>query len=194
MAREQVKKKPPAKGGAPAPALTGGVLMNKAGARVAADAWTFLADEDAIPETGDIAVSQARFAAERDALLARNAGRLGLVVQPAKDQVEDIGADAHRFALIAVSFPAYRDGRGFSAARLLCERYKYEGELRAVGDVLPDQVFYMLRCGFDAFALKAHHPEEDFARAAKTFSISYQTSSDGRLPVHRLRAARREGA
>lgn len=190
MAREQVKKKPPAKGGAPAP-LQGGVLMDKTGARVASDAWTFLADEDAIPESGDIAVSQTRFLAERDALLARNAGRLGLVIQPAKEEVEAVGADAQRFALIAVGFPAYRDGRGFSTARLLRERYGYSGELRAVGDVLPDQVFYMLRCGFDAFSLKAHHPEEDFARAAKTFSISYQSATDQRLPVHRLRAAKK---
>lgn len=188
MAREQVKKKPPAKGGAPVAPLTGGVLMDKTGARVAGDAWVFLGDEDAIPDTGDIAVSQARFVTERDALLARNAGRLGLVIQPAKDEVEQVGEDAQRFALIAVGFPAYRDGRGFTTARLLRERYKYAGELRAVGDVLPDQVFYMLRCGYDAFALKAHHPEEDFARAAQTFSISYQGSSDGRLPVHRLRA------
>jgi len=165
--------------------------MDKTGARVASDAWTFLADEDAIPESGDIAVSQTRFLAERDALLARNAGRLGLVIQPAKEEVEAIGADAQRFALIAVGFPAYRDGRGFSTARLLRERYGYTGELRAVGDVLPDQVFYMLRCGFDAFSLKAHHPEEDFARAAKTFSISYQSATDQRLPVHRLRAAKK---
>jgi uncharacterized protein (DUF934 family) len=187
MAREQVKRKPPAKGGAPAP-LQGGVLMDKSGARVAGDPWAFLADEDAIPETGDIVVSQARFLAEREALLARNAGRLGVLVQPSKDEVEQIGADAPRFALIAVGFPAYRDGRGFTTARLLRERYAFIGELRAVGDVLPDLIFFMLRCGFDAFALKAHHPEEDFARAARTFSVAYQGAADGRLPAHRLRA------
>ncbi len=191
MAREQVKRKPAAKGAGPA-LLGDGVLLDHKGAPIADDPWIFLGDEDAIPAAGDIAVTQTRFLAERDALLARNAGRLGVLVAPA-DAVEDIAPDVARFALIAVSFPAYRDGRGFTSARLLRERFGYHGPLRAVGDVLPDLAFFMLRCGFDELALKSPDPQRDFAVAAASFTEVYQGAADGRAPAAALRARRRKG-
>lgn len=191
MAREQVKRKPAAKG-APAPSLEGGVLMNAQGARIA-DEWTFLADGEDGPESGAFVLPITRWLAERETLLARNDVKLGILIG-AGEKIEDVADDLSRFDLVAVAFPAYRDGRGFTTARLARERYGFKGDLRAVGDVLPDLLFYMLRCGFSSFTLRAPHPEEDFARAAKTFSISYQAASDGRLPAHRLRAAKRKGA
>ena len=182
MAREQVKRK---KTAAPAE-IPRGVLV-KNGARVGDDAWRVLDDEAAVPADGDIVVSLARFKGERAALLARNGGRLGVVIAPG-EAVEDIGEDSMRFSLVMVQFPVFRDGRGFTSARLLRERYGYGGELRAVGEVLEDQIFFMLRCGFDAFEIIGSDPEAAFARAAKTFSAAYQAATDGLLPVSAHRA------
>lgn len=187
MARDQVRKKPPAKGG-PTPLPSDGALIRD-GKIVADDPWTFLADGEDGPEIGDIVLPLHRYLAERDALVGRK-GRLGVLIG-AGDEVEDIAQDIHRFDLIAVAFPAFRDGRGFTSGRLLRERYGYRGELRAVGDVLSDLLFYMLRCGFTSFTLRGPDPEAAFARAARTFSRSYQGASDGRKAVSALRAERR---
>jgi uncharacterized protein (DUF934 family) len=186
MAREQVKLK---KAGAPVAIKRGQLLRD--GAR-ADDSWTLLADDAAIPAEGDIVVTATRFKAEREALLARNAGRLGVSVASA-DAIEDIAEDVSRFSVIFVEFPTFRDGRGYSSARLLRERYAYKGELRAIGDVLEDQIFYMLRCGFDALEINAPDPEKIFARAAKSFSVAYQPAVEGLLPAHILRARQRAG-
>ncbi len=191
MAREQVKRKPGAKGAGPA-LLGDGLLLDQNGAPVTNDPWSFLSVEDEIPAAGDIVISLPRYLAGRDALAARKSGRLGVLVAPA-DKVEDLAQDVRNFALIAVSFPAYRDGRGFTTARLLRDRYGYAGELRAVGDVLPDLVFFMLRCGFSALALKSPDPVRDFKIAAGTFSQAYQPASDARTPVYALRRQRRKG-
>ena len=86
---------------------------------------------------------------QRDALLDR-AGGLGVWLD-ANDDPALIAGDLGHFAVIAVNFPQFTDGRGYSIGRLLRERYGWRGELRAVGDVLRDQLFYLTRCGFDAF-------------------------------------------
>src|SRR3569833_125328 len=88
------------------------------------------------------------FVANREAVLA-NPHPNGLLVLPA-DKVEDFAADLGRFASVAVSFPGFTDGRGYTSARLLSERYHYAGELRAIGDVLMDQITLMQRCGSNA--------------------------------------------
>jgi uncharacterized protein (DUF934 family) len=189
MAREQVKRVPAGKG-APAPSLEGGTLIGADG-KLMSDEWTFLADGEDGPETGNIVLPLHRYLAERETLLARNDGKLGVLIG-AGEAIEDIAEDIQRFDLVAVAFPAFKDGRGYTTGRLARERYGFKGDLRAVGDVLPDQLFYMLRCGYSSFTLRAPNPEEDFARAAKTFSVSYQAAGDGRLPAHRLRAALRK--
>lgn len=96
-------------------------------------------------------VPLAVFLADREAFLD-NQAPLGLVVSPA-DRIEDAAADIHRFSSIAIEFPAFTDGRGYSTARLLRERLSYQGEMRAIGDVLQDQINFMRRCGFDAFVV-----------------------------------------
>jgi phosphoadenosine phosphosulfate reductase len=95
------------------------------------------------------------FLANRDAFLA-NPHPLGLLVVPG-DRIEDVEADLGCFASVAIKFPAFSDGRGYSTARLLAERYKYAGEIRAVGDVLQDQIPHMRRCGFNALVV-THEP------------------------------------
>ncbi len=92
-------------------------------------------------------------------------------------------------ALIAVDFPAFKDGRGFSLATLLRSRYGFRGDLRAIGDVVIDLVFYMRRVGFSSFALRADQDPQTAAAALKTFTDVYQTSADQPLPYFRRRAA-----
>lgn len=91
-----------------------------------------------------------------------------------------------RLALIEVSFPKYRDGRGYSAARILREA-GYKGELRAAGDVLVDQIAFMRRCGFDAFHADAELDEPAVERALNRYPQVYQDAADARPAVWRLR-------
>ena len=91
-----------------------------------------------------------------------------------------------RLALIEVSFPSFRDGRGYSAGRLLREA-GYEGELRAAGDVLVDQVPFMRRCGFDSFAPEAPIDPTTLARSLARYAAPYQRAADGAAPVWQRR-------
>ena len=91
-----------------------------------------------------------------------------------------------RIALVEVSFPRFRDGRGYSAARILREA-GYTGELRAQGDVLVDQMLFMRRCGFDSFAPQAEIDAETLDAALKRYEFFYQPAADGAVPVWKLR-------
>jgi len=92
---------------------------------------------------------------------------------------------------VAVHFPQFADGRGYSLGRLLRERYGWRGELRAIGDVLRDQLFYLTRCGFDAFDLREDQDLQAALSAFDDFSESYQTAVDQRQPLFRRRILRR---
>ena len=105
------------------------------------------------------------------------------------DGPEAIAAELAAFAVIGVNFPKFTDGRGYSTARLLRQRYGYAGELRAIGDVLHDQLFYMARCGFDAFALKEGKGIAKAVNAFDTFKTPYQAAVDQTQPLFRRRAA-----
>lgn len=137
---------------------------------------------------GDILVPLTIWRARTAELRARS-GRCGLILN-GDDPIEETAADLDHFPVIAVHFPKFADGRGYSLAALLRQRYGYRGELRAVGDVLHDQLFFLQRVGFDAFAL---HPEKDAAYALaagfSTFSERYQGASDQPLPLFRRRTA-----
>lgn len=113
-----------------------------------ADPWQAVPDEGALPD-GALIVPKKRWLAERGELDGRNAP-LGLLIS-AGETVDDIAGDLARFALVALSFPKFSDGRAFSTARLLREKYGFTGELRAVGNVLADQIPFMHRVGFDSF-------------------------------------------
>jgi uncharacterized protein (DUF934 family) len=102
---------------------------------------------------------------------------------------EAIAGDLAAFSVIAVNFPKFTDGRGYSTGRLLRERYTYQGELRAIGDVLHDQIFLMARCGFDAFALKEGKDIAKALAAFETFKTPYQAAADQTQPLFRRRAA-----
>src|SRR5579883_2764531 len=115
------------------------------------DVWIKLADGDAAPSAGAIIVSAARWRAEREAM-SRRADPVGVAISPGKDADEQLREAAER-PLVALEFPKFADGRAFSLAQLLRERYGFTGELRAIGDVLLDELALMLRCGFDSFEI-----------------------------------------
>jgi uncharacterized protein (DUF934 family) len=141
---------------------------------------------DAIPPAGAVIVTLDQWQKQRDALLARGTP-LGIRLH--SDQPPDLIADdVQRFALIALEFPKFRDGRAYSYARLLRERYGFKGELRAVGDVLLEQLLFMLRTGFDAFDVQqSPDPVAAFQTAISDFSVWYQPTADGRRTALQLR-------
>src|SRR5690606_12426030 len=100
---------------------------------------------------------------------------------------EEIAEDLQHFQVVALNFPAFTDGRHYSSARLLRERYGYKGEVRAIGDVLRDQLFLMRRCGFDAFAVRPDRDPYDALLGLKDFSVTYQAASDDPRPLFRRR-------
>ena len=153
----------------------------------AQDIYASVADDDTLPE-GPVLVSLARFKKDRDALLARNTP-VGIRLQAAENP-ESLGADVNHFALIALEFPKFRDGRAFSWARMLRTRLGFTGEIRAVGDFLFDQVNYQHRVGFDAWEVPDHFTIEMFNRALGEMTYVYQPSSDGRKTIRDLRASR----
>ena len=119
-------------------------------ARFEPDARTLVADDAELP-AGAFFVSLARFRAERETLLSRGAD-LGILLEPT-DRIEEIGEDLPHVGALAVRFPKFGDGRGYSTARLARERYGFKGELRAIGDVLWDQLEAYGRCGFDTLVI-----------------------------------------
>ena len=153
--------------------------------KLVADSFAAVADDAALPE-GGIMVSLARFQKERDALLARNTP---LAVRLKSDEnPEKLGDDVHRFAAIALEFPKFRDGRGFSWARMLRTRLNYTGEIRVVGDFIYDQMSYLTRVGANAFEVPPGFTEAQYARALSEMTYVYQPSSDGKRTIRDLRA------
>lgn len=160
---------------------------------VTADSWTTLElAEGETPESvalpdGDIIFPLAVWQARKTEIVSRHK-RIGLLLK-GEDRVEDIAADLDYFIVIAVDFPKFVDGRGYSTASLLRQRYGYQGELRAVGDVLHDQLFFMRRVGFDSYALKDGKDVTYALQAAfASFSDAYQASTSQPQPYFRRRA------
>lgn len=155
---------------------------------VVADDWTVLKLADGeTPETaavpdGKVIVPLAVWQAQRDRLTTRN--DIGVLI-PSDGRPEMLKDDVARLPLIAVDFPKFTDGRGYSIAYNLRARLGFTGELRAVGDVLRDQLFYMQRVGFNAFAVRADRDIHDALKGLTDFSESYQTSWDRKQPLFR---------
>lgn len=147
--------------------------------RFVADPWRGWADDDVPADVRYVHVPVTVFLDNREAFLA-SPHPIGLQVSPG-EKVEDIADDLGRFSSIAINFPAFTDGRGYSSARLLRERYGYEGELRAVGDVLTDQIPFMRRCGINAFVVM-HKPTREALERGDLAAVShyYQPVGTGR--------------
>ena len=143
-------------------------------------------NEPNVPLTGDWIVSLAMWGEQR-AQLSQRSGKNGVLLENTDDP-RVLAPDFDQLALIAVSFPKFTDGRGYSIARLL-RRLGWKGELRAVGDVLRDQLFYMTRCGFDAFALREDQDAQVALTAFSDFSTPYQPAIDDGVRLGTARAA-----
>ncbi len=156
---------------------------------VVADDWQVLRPS---PETPAVALPGGRVLVPLAVWLARreeftDRGDVGVWLGPADDPAQ-LAPWLGQLPLVAIDFPKFTDGRGYSSAYLLRARYGYRGELRAIGDVLPDQLFYLRRVGFDAYAVRA---DKDIRRALQTlraFSDAYQGSWDNALPAFRRHA------
>ncbi|MDB6145421.1 MAG: hypothetical protein JWP80_4465 [Pseudomonas sp.] len=152
------------------------------------ESWHLLPKDttlDGLSNCDDLIVPLRLWVDHSRALLARDGG-LGVWLD-SDEEAEQIGEDANQFKVIALNFPAFTDGRSFSNARLLRDRYGFKGELRAIGDVLRDQLFYMSRCGFDAFAIRPDKDPYEALQGLQDFSVTYQAATDQPLPLFRRR-------
>ena len=152
------------------------------------DAYALLRDAGSLaelPEATPVIVPLALWTAARAVLIAR--GDAGVWLAPADDPAT-IASDVKLIPVIAIDFPKFTDGRGYSIARLLRDRYDYRGELRAIGDVQHDQLYYLREVGFDAFALRDDKDAEDALRGFRDFRDGYQSTAV-RTPWFRRRAS-----
>ncbi|MER0202527.1 MAG: DUF934 domain-containing protein [Nitrosomonas sp.] len=161
------------------------IIKNKA---IVADDWTVLrlqeqeTPENVIVAAGKVIVPLQVWQAQRAALQDRK--EIGVWLA-SDERPEELKGDIEKFSVIAVDFPKFSDGRGYSIAFNLRARLRYSGELRAIGDVLRDQLFYLQRVGFDAFAPHPDRKIEDVIKGLSDFSEVYQTSFDQKLPLFR---------
>ncbi|KIU52477.1 MULTISPECIES: DUF934 domain-containing protein [Bradyrhizobium] len=147
--------------------------------RLTTDPFVHVADGAELPGDGAVLVSAERFLADPEALL-RRAGKVG-VIWPNNRALDELVPHLDRLATVALVFPTFRDGRAYSQARLLRERYGYDGELRATGQILRDQFVFMTRAGFDAFEVKKDADADAFAATMQRYSVFYQPTGDGRV-------------
>lgn len=148
--------------------------------RAAEDSFTHVADDEELPP-GDVILSLTRFQAEGDRLLS-DGRRVGVRLE-AHEEVEALAYDLPRLGLVALVFPKYRDGRAYTNARLVRERFQFAGQVRAVGDVLREQAGFMVRCGFDAFEPADDSSANAWQAAVGRYRHVYQRSADGRAPA-----------
>jgi uncharacterized protein (DUF934 family) len=157
--------------------------------KIVADEFADVSAAAEIPASGALIVSFEQWQSQRAALLGRG-NTLGIRLR-SDQSPELIAADVAHFRVVALEFPKFRDGRAYSYARLLRERYGFEGELRAVGEVLLEQLFFMMRVGFDAFEVVSADPLRDYQTSLADFSVWYQPTADGRPTAIQLRHGRR---
>lgn len=147
------------------------------------DAWTFISDDQPIPAEGAVIVTLPRLTAEIDALSGRDLG----VRLASAELAEAVAPFLDDLSLIAVEFPKFRDGRGFSTARELRERYGYNGTIRAVGHTLPDQYRFLLRVGFTQVEVPDDRDLAAWQHALAEIAVAYQRAVDDATPATLLR-------
>lgn len=169
------------------------IIRNQA---IVEDNWTAIESTEAIPESGKVIIRQLRWLAEKEALKSR--GKLGVRLEPSLD-VAQLADNLHYLSLIVIPLSFIQpkpeggltyDGRGYSQARLLRERYAFKGDIRAVGGVFRDAMYYMHRCGFNEFEVREGQHLEDALGAFKdSTAAAYQAAADGQQPIFRRRRA-----
>jgi uncharacterized protein (DUF934 family) len=149
------------------------------------DSWTILSEDSETLPNGDILLSYNQWQNLSDQIENHN-GSIGVVIE-GNAEIEEIIEPLLDLPLIAINFPKFADGRGFSAASLLRERYNYSGEIRAVGGFIRDQLYLLSRCGFNAFKFDDTNNLTESAKSLQDFSETYQVSADEEKPLFRRR-------
>ena len=151
------------------------------------DSWLRFEPEDneaPLPQ-GDVIVPLSYWLARQEELAARE-GSVSVCIN-GDDELTDIAPFIDQFELIAIEFPVFRDGRGYSLARALRQRYEFQGDIRAVGDVLRDQLYFMQRCGISSYQLKKGKDPQEALKGFADFSIRYQGAVDTPETIYRRR-------
>jgi uncharacterized protein (DUF934 family) len=155
--------------------------------RIVNDPYIRVLDDAAIPNDGAVLVPAARLLADAGEFALR-AGQTGVLWLNDRD-VSELAPHLDRVALVALVFPNFKDGRAYSQARILRERYHFRGELRATGQILRDQFLFLHRAGFDGFEVSKPADAAAFVETVARYSVFYQPAADGRLPAFRRRPA-----
>lgn len=156
--------------------------------RIIDDRYVRVLDDGPVADVAPVLVPAARFLAD-----AEEYARVNIpvgVIWPNDKRVSELAPHLDRLSLVALHFPTFKDGRAYSQSRALRERYNYQGELRATGDILRDQFLFLLRAGFDAFEVKKDSDATAFAEAAGRFTVFYQPTGDNRSTALRKRLLR----
>jgi len=155
--------------------------------KISDDDWVVVRElEDSAPApTGNAILPFSYWRANRDELLKQNTTHAVWI--DGDIETEELSGDLQHFSMIALDFPAFKDGRSYSHARLLRDRYAYKGDLRAIGDVLRDQLFYMHRSGISSFLLAEDKDIEDALKGFQDFTVRYQAAADDAVPIYKLR-------
>jgi uncharacterized protein (DUF934 family) len=147
-----------------------------------ADDWPVVREQDAAMTEGEaVLLPLAQYLAQ-----SQSAAH-GVWLSPTDDPATLV-PHLEAVPLIAIDFPVFNDGRGYSTAAVLRSRYRYRGDLRAIGDVLIDQLFFLRRVGFSSFLLRADQDRDRAVSALRTFSNAYQGAADDPLPAFRRHA------
>ena len=158
------------------------------GGKIVDDPWIKVDGESEPPHDGPVILTLDHWQRNSSDLLRRNTP-LGILLR--SDQPPTLVAEwLDRCGVVALDFPKFTDGRAYSYARMLRQRFGYAGEVRAVGVVLRDQLLFMHRCGFDAFEMQSERAEDDWRAAVNEIGVVYQPAVAGTEPVMRLRQSR----
>ena len=160
--------------------------------RIAEDRYVRVLDDAPLPDGVPLIVPAARLLADA-AELARREAPVG-VLWPNDRRVSELAPHLDWLALVALVFPKFKDGRAYSQARQLRERYGFRGELRATGEILRDQFLFLERAGFDSLEVKKATDAAAFEETSRRYSVFYQPTGDGRPTALRARLARTRGA
>jgi uncharacterized protein (DUF934 family) len=152
------------------------------------DPWILVGDDESIPTDTPVIVTLEHWRSKKSDLIARGAG-VGVLLH-SDEPPSNLADDLESLEVIALDFPTFRDGRAYSYARILRENMGYEGEIRAVGDVLLEQLHYMDRVGFDAFEIGCEDAVEAWVTAGKDITVWYQPGADQRQTAMDLRRRR----
>jgi uncharacterized protein (DUF934 family) len=151
------------------------------------DNWIVIGDDKELDNYQDIPpgrvlVSLKHWGEFKHQLVDRGTDKLGLIIN-SDESPRLVASDLHYFSVIAINFPVFTDGRGYSHARELREQFNFEGEIRAIGDVLIDQLFAMRRVGINSFILRNQDDTDEARPYLSTFSNPYQGAQDDPRPL-----------